>query len=67
MNKKYIILISTSAIIFLFIISVAIAFLLKPQAEKEVYFATPTITKNYNFHKKSFPAPYPEVDRLPPL
>jgi len=64
MTKKQIILISVSAIISLFILSLGIV-LMKRQREKEVYFATPTIKKIYCFHPKTFPAPYEKVGGLP--
>uniref|UniRef100_A0A7V3N4I6 Uncharacterized protein n=1 Tax=candidate division CPR3 bacterium TaxID=2268181 RepID=A0A7V3N4I6_UNCC3 len=66
MTKKQILLVSVLSVVLIFVLSLSIVLFKKPQKqEKEVYFATPTITKTYCFHKKSFPAPYAEVNGLP--
>jgi len=71
MTKKRIITLSLLSLFFVFCFSLFVALVfnkskIKTEREtQEVYYPNPTITRIYCFHKKTFPAPYPEVGRLP--
>ncbi|MCX6807036.1 MAG: hypothetical protein NT135_02885 [Candidatus Berkelbacteria bacterium] len=69
MDKNQIII--TGIISFIFVVIISFGFSLifktKPKSEtKEViYTKVATITKDYNYHVKTFPAPYYQVGALP--
>jgi len=67
MNKKVLVFTSISAVIIVSVASLVFVLVKKPKQTNEVFFATPTITRDYTTHYKvkTFPAPYKEVGALP--
>ncbi len=67
MNKKLLITFIMMLIVFIFTLTFgfALIFTKRSKTTTEIYQKPRFVTRDYTYHKKTFPAPYKEVGNLP--